>query len=90
LPQCVTPPRKREVGASGVATFEAVRRPKRVLLTFAEAGDVLGCRSRKVRQLVDAGVLPSVYLGRLHRIVLSDVEAYVEQLRRQCRSARSA
>lgn len=63
--------------------FEPVQRPQRMLLTFAEAGDVLGCKPRKVRQLVDAGVLPSVYLGRLHRIVLSDVEGYVERLRTQ-------
>jgi excisionase family DNA binding protein len=56
-------------------------RPAQLLLTFAEAGDRLMVSGRQVRILVDEGQIRSVHIGRLHRVALDDLEAYVEQLR---------
>lgn len=58
----------------------AAERPPQLLLTLEEAGERLSVSGRQVRILVDEGKLPSVHIGRLHRIRQSDLERYVESL----------
>lgn len=60
-------------------------RPPRLLYTFDAAADQLSCSPRQVRLLVQTGALGSVRIGRLHRIPLSDLEAYVRGLQANSR-----
>jgi len=53
----------------------------RQILTYAEAGDFLGCSGRTVRRLVRLGELPAVKINaRVVRLRLVDLSAYVASL----------
>jgi len=53
----------------------------KLLLTFAEAGELLSMSEHSVRGLVHRGELPSVQVSpRLHRIRRVDLERYVDEL----------
>lgn len=54
-----------------------------LLATLDEAGRSLGLGLTKVKQLVAAGELRSVKVGRSRRVPWADLEAYVEHLRQQ-------
>ena len=49
-----------------------------MLLTLSEAGKELGkVSARTVRRLIDAGLLPVCYIGRLVRVPLQGIQDYV-------------
>jgi hypothetical protein len=50
------------------------------LLTFAAGGRRLQVSRWSVYQLIWAGELPSIHLGRCHRVRVRDCEAYVARL----------
>lgn len=53
----------------------------RLLITYGEAASALAVSPRYLRALVYQGLLPSVRLGRLRRIAMEDLTAFVEDLR---------
>ena len=54
----------------------------RLLLTVREAAHALGVGRSTAYELITAGELEVVHIGRLCRIPVAVVEAYVERLRR--------
>lgn len=54
----------------------------RVLLTYDEAGRLLGVSESTVRRLVKAERLRAVAVGRARRIHRGDVDSFAETLRR--------
>lgn len=60
------------------------------LLTLADAGDYLGISRARMYQLVKAGEVKSVHVGKLHRIAVEELDVYVSRLQRaEARSRRS-
>ncbi len=55
----------------------------KLLVTVPEAGRVLAISRSKVYELMDAGHLPSVCIGRSRRIRMSDLRTFVESGERQ-------
>lgn len=55
--------------------------PERLLLTIAQAAAVLGVGRTTAYELVRAGVLPVVHVGRCSRVVASVLPEVVERLR---------
>ena len=55
------------------------------LLTYRQAGELLGVTERTVWTLVDQGQLPSVRFGRSVRIEPADLRKFIEQSK-QCGS----
>lgn len=53
---------------------------RRLLVTKAEAADLLGVSVRTVERLIAAGQLPLLHIERSSRLRLADIEAYVESL----------
>ena len=54
------------------------------LLSLEEAGRLLAASKRTVHRLIASGELPRpLRLGRLSRLTLEDVEAYIEKLKGQ-------
>jgi len=51
------------------------------LVTVTEAADALGLSRSKVYELLAAGELPSVRIGRTRRIAVADLERFVERHR---------
>jgi excisionase family DNA binding protein len=51
------------------------------LMTPAEAGDYLGVGERMARRLLAEGAIPKVKVGKLVRVSVADLDAYVEQQR---------
>lgn len=49
------------------------------LLTYREAGKLLGVTERTIWTLVDQGELPAVRFGRSVRIDPSDLRAYIDR-----------
>lgn len=49
------------------------------LLTYREAGKLLGVTERTIWTLVDRGELPAVRFGRSVRIDPADLRAYIDQ-----------
>lgn len=49
----------------------------KLLVTVTEAGRVLAISRSKVYELMDAGYIPSVNIGRSRRIRVSDLESFV-------------
>ena len=66
--------------ADEFGTAHYVRMPDRLLVTKGEAAERLGISVRTVERLVAAGQLPQVYIERLARFRVSDLEAYVNGL----------
>jgi excisionase family DNA binding protein len=52
----------------------------KLLLTVTEAADRLGVGRTLMYELIRAGEIPSVRVGRLRRIRTTDLEAYAAQL----------
>jgi excisionase family DNA binding protein len=63
-----------------VNTASAIAEQPRLLLTFDQAADQLGCSGRQIRILVLSGAIKGVHIGRLHRVAASDLEEYVRRL----------
>jgi len=55
---------------------------ERLLITVAEAGRMLGVGRTTAYELVRAGELDVVHIGRAARVPVESVHAYVERLRR--------
>jgi excisionase family DNA binding protein len=55
----------------------------RLLISYGEAATALAVSPRYLRGLVYQGVIPSVRLGRLRRIAMEDLTAFVKQLRNE-------
>jgi excisionase family DNA binding protein len=53
----------------------------RLLLSTSEVARALGVSQRFVKSLIQTGDLPSLKVGRLRRIWLGDLEAWVEHKR---------
>jgi excisionase family DNA binding protein len=53
----------------------------RLLLSTSEVARSLGVSPRFVKSLIQAGELPSLKVGRLRRVALPDLEAWVERQR---------
>jgi len=54
----------------------------RLLLSAREIALALGVSERFVKGLIYAGELPSLKVGRLRRVRLDDLEAWIEKQRR--------
>ena len=54
----------------------------KLLITVSEAGRVLAISRSKVYELMEAGYIPSVCIGRSRRIRVSDLEAFVDSVER--------
>lgn len=54
--------------------------PAPLLLRVTEAAEVLGLGRRKMYELLDAGEIKSVYIGRARRIPAGELERYVDEL----------
>ena len=57
--------------------------PEHVLLTIPEAARRLSIARSHLYKHLQRGTLPSVYIGRSRRILVSDLEAFVDRLRDQ-------
>lgn len=53
----------------------------RLLLSTSEVARALGVSPRFVKSLIQAGDLPSLKVGRLRRVWINDLEAWVERQR---------
>lgn len=53
------------------------------LLSYREAGELLGVTERTVWTLVDQGHLPNVRFGRSVRIAPADLRAFIDRSKRQ-------
>jgi excisionase family DNA binding protein len=62
---------------------EQAARPRQMLLTVPEAAELLGVSEWLIWKLVWNGQLPSTRVGRLVRLYLREVEAYLERNRRR-------
>ena len=58
-----------------VTTYQGRR-----LLTIEETGERLGVSRARVYELFNQNELPSVYVGRLRRVLESDLDAFIEGL----------
>ena len=55
----------------------------KLLLSVREAADTLSVSRSRLYEMLAAEELPSVQVGRLRRIALADLLAYVERLREE-------
>lgn len=69
-----------QVGAEEIEQLAAPSRLAPLLLTHAQAGDVLGVSDRHVRRLIADGRLPGVHVDRRAFVRVADVEAFVARL----------
>lgn len=58
------------------------------LLTYKQAGDLLGVTERTIWTLVDQGKLPAVRFGRSVRIDPVDLRAYIDRCKTNSRGGR--
>ena len=72
------------------ATQPATALSPRLLLTVREAAHALGVGRSTAYELISAGELEVVHIGRACRVPVAVVEAYVERLRRPRHSTRLA
>ena len=56
--------------------------PNKLLLTIAEAAQLLGLGRSKVYELIASGAIESVRIGRARRVPASALERFIEALRR--------
>jgi excisionase family DNA binding protein len=59
-----------------------MERPQPLRLTVAEAARVLGIGRSTLYELIAAGAIDTVHIGRAHRVALTALQEYVENLRR--------
>jgi excisionase family DNA binding protein len=55
--------------------------PRRLLLSVTEAAFVLGVGRTRMYELLAAGLVESVHIGRLHKIPAGALEDFVERCR---------
>lgn len=77
------PPAGREP-PRGVDRGEERRRDLVFLLSVEETARALGIGRSKTYELIAAGELESVHIGRAARVPVTAVEDFVERLRRRC------
>ena len=63
------------------AAGEPDQRPMVRLVTIATAADWLGLSRSKLYELLAAGELPTVRIGRSRRIAVTDLEAFIDRRR---------
>ena len=63
-----------------MTTTAPATKPSRMLLTIPEVAAELGCGRDTVYALISRGDLPSVHIGKLRRIRLTDLTTYVDSL----------
>lgn len=63
--------------------------PPRGLLSLKDVGQALGVSERYVKSLIYSGVLPSVTIGRLRRVYIGDLHAYIDERRHAARQLSS-
>jgi excisionase family DNA binding protein len=61
----------------------------RILLSTSEVAHALGVSQRFVKNLIYTGDLPSLKVGRLRRVLLIDLEVWVERQRGAAQSGGS-
>lgn len=54
---------------------------KNLLLTIADTGPKIGVGRTKVYELIEAGEIETVRIGRRRLVVAESIDAYVERLR---------
>jgi excisionase family DNA binding protein len=59
-----------------------------LLLSTKEVADALCVSERHVKNLIYPGALPSITLGRLRRIYIGDLHAYIDERREVARPRR--
>lgn len=69
-----------DTASDGVGRADPEPRPGRLLLSVVEAAELLGVSRAFAYELVLAGELPSVKLGRLRKVRRGELEAYVAAL----------
>jgi excisionase family DNA binding protein len=57
----------------------------RLLLSTPEVARALGVSDRFVKQLIQAGTLPSLKVGRLRRVYAGDLHAWIDSQRATAR-----
>jgi excisionase family DNA binding protein len=57
-------------------------------MSTKEVADALGVSERHVKNLMYSGVLPSITLGRLRRVYIGDLHAYIDERREVARPRR--
>ncbi len=79
---CLTSARNGQAGTSvdGLADFVDHWRMAPLLLTKAEAAELLRLSERTLQRLISAGELPAVHVGGAARIRREDLEGYVASL----------
>lgn len=65
----------------GVMDGEAKGVPSRLLLKVSDAGAMLGIGRSTVYELIAAGELETVHIGRCRRVPVAALEEYVRRLR---------
>ena len=63
------------------AAGESDQRPAVLLVTITTAADWLGLSRSKLYELLAAGELPTVRIGRSRRIAVADLQAFVDRRR---------
>jgi excisionase family DNA binding protein len=91
LPTALIPGRPTTVAAAAATTTflggvdrgnaSVAGRPVRIVLTVGEAGELLGIGRTLMYSLVSSGAVESITIGRLRRVPVDAVSAYVEALR---------
>ena len=66
---------------SARASHESGNRARALLITVREAAERLGCGRTFMYELISAGELETVKLGRLRRVPVAALDALVERLR---------
>ncbi|MFX4294217.1 helix-turn-helix domain-containing protein [Streptomyces bohaiensis] len=67
----------------GNAVSSAVKPTDRALFTVQETAEILSCGRSTVYELMAAGALPFVKLGRSRRVRRSDIDSFVQALQPQ-------
>jgi len=68
-------------GLERPAAGEPDQRPMVRLVTITTAADWLGLSRSKLYELLAAGELPTVRIGRSRRIAVTDLEAFIDRRR---------
>ena len=75
--------------SNNVGTWAAVDQP-RVLFTVEEAARALGIGRTRMFELIQAGSVETVLIGRLRRIPVDALDAFVARLRESRRASATA
>jgi excisionase family DNA binding protein len=77
---------RRQSSASAPSAADPVASPPPLLLSVSEVADRLGCGRTLVYELIGAGALEAVKLGRLRRVPTAALEDLVDRLRATARN----